>query len=69
MLVLLGIGPFGDGGGVTMTVDPARRVAPSRVSLVRSLVYSLGLDNSFLGTCAVFVVRVWGWPRRWVLVA
>ena len=68
MLVLLGTGPFGDGGGVTMTVGPARRVAPSRVSLVRSLVSSLGLVNSFLGTCAAFVVWVWGWPTRWVLV-
>ena len=60
MLVLLGTGPFGDGGGVTMTVGPARCVAPSRVSLVRSLVSSLGLDNPFLGTCAAFTVWVWG---------
>ena len=66
MLVLLVTGPFGD--GVTMTVGPARCVTPSRVSLVRLLVSSLGLVNSFLGTCAVFVVRVWDWPRRWMLV-
>ena len=68
MFVHLGTGPFGDGGGVIMTVGPARRVAPSRVSLVRLLVSGLGLVNSFLGTCAAFVVWVWRWPRRSVLV-
>ena len=55
MLVLLGTGPFGDGGGLTMTVGPARCVAPSRVHLFKLLVSSLGLDNPFL----VLVLRLW----------
>ena len=52
VLVLLGTG---DVGGVTMTVVPACRVAPSRVRLVKSLVSSLGLDSPFL----VLVLRLW----------
>ena len=50
MLDLLGVNLLGDGGGVTMTVTPARLVAPNRVVLVKSLVSSLGLVNSLLGS-------------------
>ena len=55
MLVLLFASPFGDGGGMTMTVTPARRVAPSRVCLVKTLVSSLGLVNSPLGSTWAFL--------------
>ena len=45
MLDLLGTG---DAGGVTMTVFPARRVAPKRVRLAKLLRSSLGLDRPFM---------------------
>ena len=58
VLDLLGVNLLGDGGGVTMTVTPARREAPSRVFLVRSLVYSLGLVISLLGVDLVLALVV-----------